>query len=50
MYGDFTGIRGVAAADKLAVAAKANDRSAAIADAKAMGDACSACHRGYKAR
>lgn len=39
-----------AAADKLAVAAKAGDLDAVAVETKAMGEQCGACHRGYRAK
>ena len=38
------------AADKLAVAIKANDKDAFAATFKEVGDACSACHKAYRAK
>jgi cytochrome c556 len=38
------------AADKLAVAAKANDAEAVATQVKAVGDACGACHRTFRAK
>jgi cytochrome c556 len=38
------------AATKLAEAAKANDAEAVAADTKALGEACGACHKGYRAK
>jgi len=38
------------AAGKLADAAKAGDAEAVAADTKVLGEACGACHRGYRAR
>jgi len=39
-----------AAADKLAVSAKAGDVDAVEADTKALGGQCGACHKGYRAK
>jgi cytochrome c556 len=38
------------ASDKLAVLAKAGDADGFEAQVKTVGDACGACHRGYRAR
>ena len=38
------------AATRLATAAKAGDADAVALEAKAMGDQCGACHRGYRAK
>ena len=38
------------AATRLAVAAKAGDADAVALEAKAIGDQCGACHRGYRAK
>lgn len=38
------------AAGKFVVAVKANDADGAAAGFKAMGEACGACHRGYRAK
>ncbi|HUB11605.1 MAG TPA: cytochrome c [Acetobacteraceae bacterium] len=40
----------VQAATALATAAKADDAAAVAAQIKAMGDACSACHKAFRAR
>jgi cytochrome c556 len=39
-----------AAADKLAIAAKAGDADEVAANAKTMGEQCGACHRAYRAK
>jgi cytochrome c556 len=39
-----------AAADRLAVAAKAGDADAAAVEAKALGEQCGGCHRHYRAK
>ena len=39
-----------AAATKLAESAKADDADAVAADTKALGDACGACHRTFRAK
>jgi cytochrome c556 len=39
-----------AAADKLAELAKAGDSDAVVVQVKVVGDACTACHRTYRAR
>jgi cytochrome c556 len=39
-----------AAADRLAVAAKAGDVDAVAVEAKALGEQCGACHRHYRAK
>jgi cytochrome c556 len=39
-----------AAATKVADAAKAGDADAVAADAKALGEACGACHKAYRAK
>ncbi len=39
-----------AAADKLAIAAKAGDADAVALDTKALGDSCGACHKAYRAK
>ena len=38
------------ASDKLAELAKAGDAEGVTAQEKAVGDACGACHRAYRAR
>lgn len=55
IWSDNAGFRKVAAtlgdaAAKLATDAKASNADAVAADAKTLGDACGACHRGYRAR
>lgn len=39
-----------AAADKLAISAKAGDMDAVAADTKNLGEQCGACHRHYRAK
>lgn len=39
-----------AAADKLAISAKAGDFDAVAADTKALGEQCGGCHRHYRAK